>query len=97
MYNVYAWCLCLIYAVKSAPSVTSLVFMRRFGLFLGTVQRVNLSQLNSQCVQKVIKIFFSYWDDVPDLAEDDQVEDGQDAEGDQVDEEQVHPVDVNLT
>ena len=44
-----------------------------------------------------VKIFLSYWDDVPDLAEDDQVEDGQDAEGDQVDEEQVHPVDVNLT
>ena len=70
-------------AVKSAPSVTSLVFKQRFGLFLGTVLTV--------------KIFFSYWDDVPDLAEDDQVEDGQDAEGDQVDEEQVHPVDVNLT
>ncbi len=35
-------------------------------------------------------------DRVPDLAEDDEVEDGQDAEGDQVDEEQIHPVNVDL-
>jgi len=33
---------------------------------------------------------------VPDLAEDDEVEDCQDAEGDQVDEEQIHPVNVDL-
>jgi hypothetical protein len=35
-------------------------------------------------------------DNVPDLAEDDEVEDGQDAERYQVDEEQVHPVNVDL-
>ncbi len=35
-------------------------------------------------------------DRVPDLAEDNEVEDGQDAEGDQVDEEQIHPVNVDL-
>jgi hypothetical protein len=35
-------------------------------------------------------------DRVPNLAEDDEVEDGQDAEGDQVDEEQIHPVNVDL-
>ncbi len=35
-------------------------------------------------------------DRVPNLAEDNEVEDGQNAEGDQVDEEQIHPVNVDL-